>query len=198
MEVIHLPQNWVCVLDRGFSKETLLKYNNNHIYAGMTSWEELTNTNMQVGKIRAHVWTQDKSSAKGLIQSEKSGPSKKNIFKPIDLTQRKLTRSNSEPRMNFPDADNSTAVYFRQPDGSMCFWGLWHPILPTISNVLEDFKHSLCSPNPQVPDLLGEPSTWPRDSHSSQVRFHSIAPVRYAHIKYCNGILAFQQEAILL
>lgn len=78
---------------------------------------------------------------------------------------------------------------FRQAGGSLCFWGLWLSIPPTISTVLQDFKRSLCSPNPPVPTLSGEPSTWPRVSYSSQVCLRSVALAWYTRI--LGAVLAF-------
>lgn len=88
--------------------------------------------------------------------------------------------------------DSCVETYFRQPGGSMCFWGLWLFIPPTISTVLQDFKHSLRSPDPAVLTLLGNQAPGPNFIFLPGVPPQHCTGLICTHIKYCIGILFFQ------
>ena len=54
--------------------------------------------------------------------------------------------------------DNCVAAYFRKAGGIL----YCEVLLPTISSVLQDFKHSLCTPNPAVRNLSGNAAPGPK------------------------------------
>lgn len=118
-------------------------------------------------------------------------------FPPKIFKQQQLTRHTYSQKINLlrcqaadalRDLDNCAAAYFRQPGGSMCFWGLWLPLPPTISTVLQDFKHSLCSPNPPVPALQGNQAPGPK--FHIPLRCSSAARLAW-YARILSAVLAF-------